>query len=160
MTPEPHPLVGVLARFVADTNRRWDAGLIAEGSAVQDVEPDLEAMQHAPYHGDGEWRADPGAAWLEGTAQATAALHGQGCSWSRHLFVLPRGEDEARFLETRRRGADGTWRLARHTAEKPERTPALRVTRWSGVRAPAPHSNRSLGPVTAAGRPDRPGRLG
>ena len=134
-----HPLVDVIARLVLDTNRMWAEGDIAEGSTVRLVIPDLVATQYAPHYANGVWTARSGTEWLESTAEAARALKGRGCTWSAHdLHVLPRGDDEAIasyrivhhwgeadrepaqafFLETWRRGADGQWRLARHTAEK------------------------------------------
>lgn len=117
----------------------WAEGDIAEDSAVRLVTPDLVATQYAPHYDDGIWTARSGAEWIEGTAEAARALKGQGCTWSAHdLQVLARGGDEAVatyrivhrwgaaerqpaqafFLETWKRGGDGQWRLARHTAEK------------------------------------------
>jgi hypothetical protein len=125
--------------LVADTNKMWTTGEIAEGSSVRHVVEDLVAVQYAPHYDGGVWRAGSGREWVDGTAEAAAALHGQGCTWTVHdVHVLPRSEDEciasyrivhawgdaerrpaqAFFLETWRRGDDGTWRLARHTAEK------------------------------------------
>jgi ketosteroid isomerase-like protein len=125
--------------MVEDQNVAWRDGAIAEDSALRLVEDDLTAVQYAPHYDGGVWRCDSGSSWVEGTAQAAAALKGQGCTWSLHdVHVLPRGEHEAVatyrivhtwgdaerrpaqafFLETWRRGEDGRWRLARHTAEK------------------------------------------
>lgn len=138
-TASTHPLVDVIERLVRDTNRMWDEGALAPDSSVRDVTDDLTAVQYAPHYDDGVWTAGSGAEWVEGTAQAAAAVQGQGCTWSLHdLRVLARAEDEAIasyrvvhrwgdaarppaqafFLETWRRGDDGRWRLARHTAEK------------------------------------------
>lgn len=132
-------LARVIEDTVRDTNRMWAEGRIAPGSSLRQVEEGLRAVQYAPHYEDGEWRASSGEEWLEGTSQAAAASRGQGWSWTVHdLHVLPRSDEEAVasyrvvhtwgqserrpaeafFLETWRRGADGCWRLARHTAEK------------------------------------------
>ena len=131
-------LTDAIHRLVEATNDMWRTGRIDERSPVRDVEPDLRAVQFSPRFEGGDWHAESGQDWLDGTAQAAAALAGQGCHWSVHdLVVLPRSETEsvagyrivhtwadgrapaqALFLETWRRGDDGTWRLARHTAEK------------------------------------------
>jgi hypothetical protein len=134
-----HPLVDVIERLVRDTNRMWSEGLIAQDSSVRLVEDELTAVQYAPHYDDGVWTAGSGEEWIESTAEAADALRGQGCTWSVHdLTVLSRSSDEAiasyrvvhhwgesdrtpaqaLFLETWKRGDDGTWRLARHTAEK------------------------------------------
>jgi hypothetical protein len=134
-----HPLAAVIERMVADHNRGWASGVLAEDSVVRDVAEGLEAVQFAPHYDDGRWTASSGREWVEGTAEAFAALAGQGVTWELHgLEVLPRGGDEAIaayrivhrwgtaerapaqafFLETWRRGADDRWRLVRHTAEK------------------------------------------
>jgi hypothetical protein len=120
-------------------NRAWAEGVIAENSALHLVEEALFAVQYAPHYENGVWQVTSGAAWVEGTAEAAAALRGQGCTWTLHdLHLLPRGEDEciasyrivhtwgdpgrrpaqAFFLETWHRDGEGRWRLARHTAEK------------------------------------------
>lgn len=132
-------LTRAIEAMVEDHNAAWRDGTIAEGSALRLVEGDLTAVQYAPHYEGGEWRCDSGTAWVESTAQAVAAVAGQGCTWSLHdVHVLPRGDREAIasyrivhtwgassrrpaqafFLETWRRGEDGRWRLARHTAEK------------------------------------------
>lgn len=129
----------VIGTLVEDTNRMWAEGAISPDSTVRDVEVGLTAVQYAPHYDDGVWRATSGLEWVEGTSQAAAASLGRGWAWSLHdLSVLPRGVDEAVasyrivhhwgesdlppaqafFLETWRRGDDGRWRLARHTAEK------------------------------------------
>jgi hypothetical protein len=104
---------------------------------VNDVAADVTAVQYAPHYPDGVWRADSGAELLAATAQAAAAVAGQGCHWIlEDLQVLARSADEAMamyrivhrwgdgrppaqafFLETWRREG-GRWVLARHTAEK------------------------------------------
>ena len=138
-TIEDHPLVEVIGNVVRDHNRMWASGTIAEDSVLRDVEEDLVASQYAPHFEGGVWRATSGEEWLAGTAEAGAFGCGQGWSWSHQdLTVLPRSDDEcvatyrivhswgdadrkpaqAIFLETWRRGDDGCWRLARHTAEK------------------------------------------
>lgn len=125
--------------LVEDTNTMWATGEIAEDSSVRHVVEDLVAVQYAPHYEGGAWRAGSGRAWVEGTAEAAAALRGQGCTWTVHdLQVLARnaheaiasyrvvhhwGEADRRpaeafFLETWRRDDGGTWRLARHTVEK------------------------------------------
>jgi hypothetical protein len=131
-------LTDVIHRLVEATNEMWRDGRIDDLSPVRDVEPDLRAVQFSPRFEGQVWRADSGQDWLEGTAEAAAALEGLGCQWALHdLVVLARSEAEcvagyrivhtwadgrspaqALFLETWRRGDDGTWRLARHTAEK------------------------------------------
>jgi hypothetical protein len=132
-------LTRVIEDVVRDHNRMWSEGVISEDSRLRHVEEALSAVQYAPHYEDGVWRARSGSEWLEGTSQAAAASRGQGWAWSVHdLNVLPRSEQEAVaayrivhtwgqadrrpaqafFLETWRRGADGRWRLARHTAEK------------------------------------------
>lgn len=138
-TATRHPLVEVIERLVRDTNRAWAEGSIAQDSSVRLVADDLTAVQYAPHYGDGVWTAGSGREWVESTGEAAAALRGQGCTWSMHdLHVLVRSDEEAIasyrivhhwgdgerppaqafFLETWRRGGDGGWRLARHTAEK------------------------------------------
>ena len=128
-----------IENLVEDTNTMWATGEIAEDSSVRHVVEDLVAVQYAPHYEGGTWRAGSGGAWVEGTAEAAAALRGQGCTWTVHdLQVLARnaheaiasyrvvhhwGEADRRpaeafFLETWRRDDGGTWRLARHTAEK------------------------------------------
>jgi hypothetical protein len=125
--------------LVEDTNAMWASGEVAERSSVRHVVDDLVAVQYAPHYEGGVWQAGSGREWVAGTAEAAASLRGQGCTWTVHdVNVLPRSEDEciasyrvvhawgdaerrpaqAFFLETWRRGVDGTWRLARHTAEK------------------------------------------
>ena len=132
-------LTAVLRRHVQDTNQMWATGEIAPDSAIRDVEPALAAVQWSPKFDAGVWRAESGAEWVEGTAEAGRQLAGQGCRWEMaDLVVLPRGEGEAAasyrivhhwgdptrppaqalFLETWRRGDDSRWRLARHAAEK------------------------------------------
>lgn len=131
-------VTATLDRLVEATNAMWRDGVLDDASIVHDVEPDLQAVQFSPRFEDQVWRATSGQEWVEGTKQAAEALHGQGCRWSLHdVRVLARGEDEcaatyrivhtwadgrtpaqALFLETWRRGPDGRWRLARHTAEK------------------------------------------
>lgn len=129
----------VIETLFDDTNRMWADGAIAEDSAVRHVEDGLTAVQYAPHYDGGKWGCTSGHDWVEGTAAAAASGRGQGWAWTLHdLNVLPRSEDEAIasyrvvhtwgaserppaqafFLETWRRGSDGRWRLARHTAEK------------------------------------------
>jgi hypothetical protein len=129
----------VVEDLVGATNRMWHDGVISEDSTIRDVEDGFTGVQYAPHYENGEWRASSGSEWLEGNSQAAAASQGQGWSWTLHdLRVLPRsgqeavasyrivhswGDDDRRpaeafFLETWRRGSDGRWRLARHTAEK------------------------------------------
>lgn len=136
---DTHPLVAVIEQLVADTNVMWSTGTVAADSTIADVEPDLVAVQYAPHYDGGVWRASSAADWVDGTAAAGAALAGEGCRWEMTgLQVLERTGDEALasyrithhwgspdrrpaeafFLETWRRGEDGRWRLARHTAEK------------------------------------------
>lgn len=138
-TVTTHPLVDVIKGVVRDHNRMWSEGALAPDSSIRHVTDDLTAVQYAPHYDDGVWTARSGAEWVDGSAQAAAAMRGQGCTWSLHdLGVLARGEDEAIasyrvvhhwgapdrppaqafFLETWRRDAAGCWRLARHTAEK------------------------------------------
>jgi hypothetical protein len=129
----------VIAGVVRDHNRMWADGFISEDSALLYVEEGLTAVQYAPHFENGVWRAGSADDWLHGTTQAAEASRGQGWAWSMHdLQVLPRSDQEAvasyrivhiwgdtdrppaqaMFLETWRRGGDGCWRLARHTAEK------------------------------------------
>jgi hypothetical protein len=139
MSDPTHPLVDVIERLLQDTNRMWATGTIAEDSSVRLVADDLAAVQYAPHYENGVWSAGSGSEWVDSTAEAAAALRGQGCTWSvEDLHVLARTDDEAVacyrvvhewgdadrapaqafFLETWRRGDDGRWQLARHTAEK------------------------------------------
>jgi ketosteroid isomerase-like protein len=124
--------------LVEATNTMWSEGVIDGVSRVLDVEPELKAVQFSPRFESQVWRANSGKEWIQGTAQAADALRGQGCRWSLHdLQVRARSDIEcvaayrivhtwadgrrpaqAIFLETWRRGDDGRWRLARHTAEK------------------------------------------
>lgn len=117
----------------------WAEGSIPQDSSVRLVADDLNAVQYAPHYENGVWTACSGAEWVQSSAEAATALRGKGCTWSVHdLNVLTRKDDEAIasyrivhswgvadrapaqafFLETWRRGDDGAWRLARHTAEK------------------------------------------
>lgn len=134
-----HEVTTAIEAVVRDHNRMWADGVISDDSALRHVEEGLTAVQYAPHYENGVWRASSGSEWLDGSGQAAGASRGQGWSWTLHdLSVLPRGEHEAIasyrivhtwgetdrppaqaiFLETWRRGSDGRWRLARHTAEK------------------------------------------